>query len=87
MKWLLVLIAAALTMGTAYAQGPSFRYDPRPPSPPSRHVEPPPVASPPLTPFDRNMVPPGYGSRTSASDDIDLSERITFGKDQPKQRH
>jgi hypothetical protein len=82
-----------LSMSAAWAGGPSFKIEPgsilspsyKRPTP--HHDEPRPVVSPPLTPFDRNMVPPGYAeSKSDSGTVIDLSEPLSFGYPKSKKR-
>lgn len=79
-----------LSASAADAGGRSFKIEPgsilspsyRPP--PRRHHADPVYVSPPLTAFDRNMVP--AANAKPSSDDYDLSERISFGKPVTKQK-
>lgn len=86
-------VTISLAMSAAWAGDRSFKIEPGSilsPSyqrPPQHHAEPPPVVRSPLTPFDRNMVPPGYADSKPDSDAvIDLSEPLSFGDPKPKKR-
>ena len=98
MRWLLIFIVATLTMSAADAERMSFKIEP--PSqrkPPPRHVDPPVVSEQPASMSKpsgpTNMLPPDFGTarynakpRAEPDADRDLSEPISFGTRQPKQR-
>ena len=87
MKLFAAVIVTTLTMSAAYAGGQSYDTPPLAPRPVPHHVEPPPIVQPPLTPFDRNMVPPGYGAtKLKPGTVIDLSEPLSFGDPESKNR-
>jgi hypothetical protein len=89
-KMVVLAALACVAFGTAaYAGDRSFKIDPGSVLSPGyqrpvpHRYEPPAPPNPPLTAFDRNMVPAGV-RRSKAG--VDLAEPLSFDKPQPKRR-